>query len=202
MPRTRALLEAEAAVLGPEVMYRRLKAIDPEAASKIEPSNGRRTVRALEVAAITGRPFSAFARNWDLYPKHFVRAAGVDVPRPVLHRRIEERVLAMMPGLLEETGHLLDRGFRSFLTSSQAIGYAEAVACLEGGIGLDEAATLTIRRTKALARRQAAWFRRDPRIRWFRTEGDGALEAVDQILTYLRDGRPENPARSIARVEA
>lgn len=200
-PETRALLEAEAAVLGSAALYRRLEAFDPEAARKIEPTNARRTVRALEVAAITGRPFSAFASHWDDYPSHIVRAAGVDVPRSVLHRRIEERVRAMMPGLLDETRQLLDQGFRSFLTSSQAIGYAETVACLEGGIGQDEAAVLTIRRTKALARRQMAWFRRDPRIRWFLAEEDGALGVLDEILAYLREGRPGMALRGIATVE-
>ncbi|MGH2555247.1 MAG: tRNA (adenosine(37)-N6)-dimethylallyltransferase MiaA [Actinomycetota bacterium] len=201
MPQTRALLEAEAVVLGPEAMYTRLVALDPDAARKIESGNARRTVRALEVAAITGKPFSAFARDWDVYPSESVRAAGVDVPRPILHRRIEERVQTMVPGLLEETRRLLDRGFRSFLTSSQAIGYAEAVACLEGGIGQDEMMAATIRRAKALARRQMAWFRRDPRIQWFPTEEDGAYGVVDQIMTYLREGRMGTPARSVATVE-
>jgi tRNA dimethylallyltransferase len=201
-PETRSLLETEAKAIGSAALYRRLQEFDPVAATKIDPSNARRTVRALEVAAITGKPFSAFARDWDVYPSEFVRAAGIEVPRPILHRRIEERVRTMVPGLLEETRHLLDRGFRSFLTSSQAIGYAEAVACLEGGIGQDEMAAVTIRRTKALARRQMAWFRRDPRIQWFQTEEDGAHGVVDQIMTYLREGRPGTSARSITTVEA
>jgi tRNA dimethylallyltransferase len=200
-PETRLLLETEANAIGSAALYRRLQEFDPEAATKIEPTNARRTVRALEVAAITGKPFSAFARDWDVYPSESVRAAGVDVPRPILHRRIEVRVQTMVPGLLEETRRLLDRGFRSFLTSSQAIGYAEAVACLEGGIGQDEMAAVTIRRTKALARRQMAWFRRDPRIQWFRTEEDGADGVVDQIMTYLREGRLGTPARTVATVE-
>lgn len=201
-PETRSLLETEAVAIGSEALYQRLQALDPEAASKIEPSNARRTVRALEVAAITGRPFSAFALDWDAYPSDFVRAAGVDIPRPILHRRIEDRVAAMIPGLLEETKELMDRGFRSFLTSSQAIGYAEAVACLEGRISHDEMAALTMRRTKALARRQMAWFRRDPRIRWFATQEDGAVGAVDQILAYLREAEPAVPATTAAMMEA
>jgi tRNA dimethylallyltransferase len=188
-PRTRGLLETEAAVLGPLAMHSRLAGFDPAAAHKIEPGNVRRTVRALEVAAITGRPFSAYGRAWGRFPRRAVRAAGVEVPRSVLHRRIERRVEAMMPGLLKETGVLLARGSGRFLTSSQAIGYAEAVAVLEGTLSEEEAAAATVRRTKALARRQMAWFRRDPRIRWFPAGEGGALAVVPEILGYLRGSR-------------
>jgi tRNA dimethylallyltransferase len=201
VPETRALLEAEAAAVGPEILFGRLEDLDPEAARKIEPSNGRRTIRALEVAAITGRPFSSFARQWDAYPNHGVLAAGIDMPRAILHRRIEERVRGMMRGLLEETGRLLDAGLRSFLTSGQAIGYAEAVACIEGRFGEDEAAAMTIRRTKALARRQMAWFRRDPRIEWFRAGEEGAPGSGDEILSYLRGGRSATAQKNMATVE-
>jgi tRNA dimethylallyltransferase len=200
-PETRALLDAEAHVLGPEVLHQRLEGFDPEAARKIEPGNHRRTVRALEVAAITGRTFSDYARHWDTYPSGAVRAAGIALPRPALHRRIEGRVHAMMPGLLAETRGLLDRGFGSFLNSSQAIGYAEAVALLEGVIDEHEAATLTIRRTKALARRQMAWFRRDPRIRWFEAGEGGATAAIPQIVAYLRGDRMGVPTMTAATVE-
>jgi tRNA dimethylallyltransferase len=190
----RALLEAEAAVLGAEAMHRRLAGFDPAAAERIEPRNARRTVRALEVAALTGRAFSRNRRGWDRYPSSSVRAAGVDVDRAVLHRRIERRVEAMMPGLLEETRRLVAGGARPFLTSSQAIGYAEAIACLDGGMDRAEAAAVTVRRTKALARRQMAWLRRDPRIRWFPAGPEGALSVVDQVAEYLagpaRGGRP------------
>jgi tRNA dimethylallyltransferase len=151
----------------------------------------------LEVAALTGRAFSSFARDWDHVPETAVRAAGVDLPRALLHRRIERRVLAMMPGLFQETRDLLDRGFAHFLTSSQAIGYAEAVACLEGAIEEDEAAALTIRRTKALARRQMAWFRRDPRIRWFPAGEKGAPALVQEIVKYLRGDEEELQTESM-----
>jgi tRNA dimethylallyltransferase len=185
-PATRALLEAEARVVGPDALHRRLAELDPAAASRIEPPNVRRTVRALEVAAITGRPFSDFAKDWDRYPSETVRAAGVDCPRPVLARRIERRVAAMVPGLLAETRALMEGGFVAFLTSTQAIGYAEAVAFLEGVIGEDEMVARTVRRTKALARRQMAWLHRDPRIRWFATGDGGASEVVPELIEHLR----------------
>ena len=195
-------LQTEAAVLGPDALHARLSSFDAPAARKIERGNVRRTVRALEVAAITGRLFSSYAEAWDRYPEGVVRGAGVDVPRPVLHRRIERRVLAMLPGLLEETRRLLDQGFGRFLTSSQAIGYAEAAACLEGEIGQEEATARTIQRTKALARRQLAWFRRDRRIRWFPAGEDGAPALVPQLMEYFREGISEREAarRSPAEV--
>ena len=201
LPAIRALLEAEAAALGTEALHRRLEAFDPEAAAKIEPTNARRTVRALEVAALTGRAFSSYSVAWDRYPSAAVRAAGIDLPRQDLHRRIEQRVSAMMPGLLDETRILLARGFGSFLTSSQAIGYAEGVACLEGAIGEEEAAAMTIRRTKGLARRQMAWFRRDPRIRWFPAGPEGAVGLVDEIIGYLGETHVETAVRSVAAVD-
>jgi tRNA dimethylallyltransferase len=202
MPETRALLQTEAAILGPAALHARLEAFDPDAARKIERANHRRTVRALEVAAITGRAFSDFARDWDTYPSEAVRPAGIALLRPALHRRIERRVRAMLPELLAETRRLLDRGFGSFLTSSQAIGYAEAVALLEGAIDEEEVATLTIRRTKALARKQVAWFRRDPRIRWFEAGEEGAIPAIPQIVAYLRGDRAEVPTMTAATVKS
>jgi tRNA dimethylallyltransferase len=182
---TRATLEAEAVALGPEALHRRLAEFDPVAAGRIQPANLRRTVRALEVAAVTGRPFSTFGDDWERYPRENVRVAGIDMPRDVLNARIESRVDAMMPGLLEETRVLVERGFGGFLTSIQAIGYAEASACLAGEASQAKTAATILRRTKALARRQAAWFRRDPRVRWFAAGAEGAEGIAGDLIEYL-----------------
>jgi tRNA dimethylallyltransferase len=184
--RVRTLLEAEATAIGSARLLERLASFDPAAASRIEPANVRRTIRALEVPAITGQPFSSFAVEWGRYPSGRVRAAGIEVPRGVLHRRIEERCAANWRGLVEETRRLCERGFHRFPTSGQAIGYAEAMACLQGAMGEDEAVARTVKRTKALARRQMAWFRRDPRIRWFAAGASGAPGIVDELLGFLR----------------
>ena len=185
-PGLRRDLEIEAAALGPEAMHRRLVELDAAAAAKIEPANARRTVRALEVAALTGRAFSSFAAAWDRYPSGRVRAAGVAVPAEQLRARIEARVRHQYEGdLVDEVRALLDRGFE-FLTASQAIGYLEVAEHLAGRMSLDEAAERTIRRTRALARRQMAWFRRDPRIRWFEAGADGAAGLVDALEDYFR----------------
>ena len=182
-------LEAEARALGAGQMHARLAELDPVAAAKIEPDNVRRTVRALEVAAVTGRTFSSYAGALERYPTWHVRAAGIDIARPALSRRIEARVEAMLAaGVLDEVRGLLDRGLFGWLTSSQAIGYAEFARHLRGELSLREAVAGTVKRTKALARRQLAWFRRDPRIRWFATDERGAQAVVDDVTEYLRDG--------------
>jgi tRNA dimethylallyltransferase len=186
-PTTREELERDAAALGPDVLHARLVDLDPVAAEKIEPENVRRTVRALEVAAVTGRRFSSFAEAWERFEPERVRAAGVDVPREVLARRIEERVSAMVDaGFADEVRSLVEQGFGGWLTASQAIGYAELARHLAGELSLDEAVAGTVKRTKELARRQMVWFRRDPRIRWFPAGQEGAVAVVDELVGYLR----------------
>ena len=185
-PVVRASLEAEADDLGADALYRRLADMDPVAAARIEPGNVRRIIRALEVTAISGAPFSSFASAWDRYDADRVRAAGVRVDREAHTMRIGERVFAMLRnGWLEEVRGLMDRGFGAWLTASQAIGYAELAEHLEGRLSLDEAAERTVKRTRELARRQMAWFLRDPRIRWFDAGAGGASEVADEIRAYL-----------------
>jgi tRNA dimethylallyltransferase len=184
--RVRAELELEADTAGVEALYRRLEDLDPVAAAKIDPGNVRRVVRALEVAAITGSAFSEFAAAWERYDPSRVRVAGIRVPAALLGARIAERVDSMLAlGWLEEVEGLLARGFGSWLTSTQAVGYSELARHLDGRLSLEEAWEGTVRRTKNLARRQMAWFRRDPRVRWFDAGEGGAAEVVDAILPFL-----------------
>lgn len=184
-PRLRRILEAEGRALGPDGLHTRLKDVDPAAAGKIDPSNVRRTVRALEVAGLTGKRFSSFASGWDRYPSERVLAAGIAPPASELDARIRARVHRMLDGgLIEEVRSLLANGAGPFLTASQAIGYLEVMDHLSGRLTIDEVVTRTVRRTKDLARRQMAWFRRDPRVRWF--EAEDASAVIDEIEEYLR----------------
>jgi tRNA dimethylallyltransferase len=185
-PVVRADLEREAGSVGLDHLYGRLRALDPVAAGKIEPTNARRVVRALEVPAVTGTEFSAFAGAWARFDAGRVRAAGVAIPRAALGRRIDERVSSMFAaGWVEEVRGLVERGLGNWLTSTQAIGYAELTRHLDGRLSLDEAWAAAARRTRNLARRQMAWFRRDPRIRWFDTGAGGAMDVVDDVGVYL-----------------
>lgn len=181
----RQTLDAEALALGPHSLHARLMEVDPAAAKKIEPSNVRRTVRALEVAGHTGRRFSSFAGAWERYPAGRVIAAGISVRPDVLDARIRHRVQRMLDtGLIDEVRALLAKGAGRFLTASQAIGYLEVVDHLRGRLTIDEVTSRTVRRTRDLARRQMAWFRRDPRIRWFETDDAAAL--IDEVEEYFR----------------
>jgi tRNA dimethylallyltransferase len=186
-PDARAELETRADELGAERLHARLTELDPGAAARIEPENVRRTVRALEVVAVTGRPFSSFAAMWERFDPERVRAAGVAIPREILTRRIERRVAGMVEGgVLDEVRSLVDRGWEGWLTSSQAIGYAEFARHLAGRLSLEQAVTETVRRTKELARRQMVWFGKDPRIRWFAAGDEGAVAIVDELTRCLR----------------
>ncbi|HWC70974.1 MAG TPA: tRNA (adenosine(37)-N6)-dimethylallyltransferase MiaA [Actinomycetota bacterium] len=185
-PAVRAQLEAEADAVGIDVLHRRLQQLDPIAAAKIDVANVRRVVRALEVPAITGTPFSAFSEAWTHFDPGRVRAAGIDIETQTLARRIADRVSAMFAaGWLEEVRGLVERGFGSWLTSTQAIGYSELARHLDGRLSLEEAWEGTVRRTRNLARRQVAWFRRDPRVRWFEAGIEGAAAVSDDVLAYL-----------------
>jgi tRNA dimethylallyltransferase len=183
----RAQLEAEAAAVGVARLHARLEHLDPIAAARIDPSNVRRVVRALEVPAITGTPFSAFSEAWGRYDPGRVRVGGIRIESQTLARRISDRVSAMFAaGFVDEVRGLVERGSGSWLTSTQAIGYSEVARHLEGRLSLEEAWEGTVRRTKNLARRQIAWFRRDPRVRWFDAGIGGAAEVADDVLAFLR----------------
>jgi tRNA dimethylallyltransferase len=188
-PGTRRLLETEARAIGPEALHARLVGMDPEAAARIEPRNARRTIRALEVAAVTGRPFSSFAGDWERFPEGHARIAAVWIERPTLYRRIEQRVDRGFDALLEETRRLMAAGHGAFLETAHVIGYAEAIAVLREEIGQEEARRRIARRDKALSRRQLAWLRRDPRVRWFEAGEEGALGVAARIVRYLRGDR-------------
>lgn len=167
-PEVRADIEAVADEEGAEAMYRRLEELDPEAASRIQPENARRIVRALEVIELTGRRFSEFRTGWDEYDAIYdLRALGLTKPREELDRRIDERVDRQIEqGLVDEVKGLVDRGMGRSVTSGQALGYAQILRFLDGQVTLDEAIDEIKRRTRRFARRQLSWFRADPRIEW------------------------------------
>jgi len=163
----RAQLEQDLIDLGPIAMHKRLELLDEVAASRIEPQNGRRTVRALEIVMITGEPFAASL------PEQFesflpVLEIGLNSAREHLVERLATRVRGMWSvGLIEEVRGLIDKGIRDSKTASQAIGYAQALASIDGRLSEEEAIDETILLTQRYARRQMSWFRRDPRINWF-----------------------------------
>lgn len=162
----RARLEDELETVGSGALHARLRALDAVAASRIEPENGRRIVRALEVIELTGEPFSARLPERTYADPRTIQI-GVDIDRATLAERIEQRVEEMFDaGLIEETRRLLDQGLAESRTARTAIGYREAVAVIRGEMTATEARTRTAAATRRFARRQDAWFRKDPRVFW------------------------------------
>ena len=178
-PAVRAELEAEPDTAA---LHQRLHRVDPLAASRMLPSNRRRVVRALEVTLGSGRPFSTFGPGIGTFPPSRFRIAGLWLPRPVVGRRIEERFAAMVAaGLVDEVRRLAARPRGLSRTARQALGYREVLRALEEGAPLAAAAAESVRRTKAFARRQRVWWRRDPRITWFGA-AENPLDVVPALL--------------------
>jgi tRNA dimethylallyltransferase len=182
-PVVRRELEAELAEIGAHALHRRLTEIDPAAAELILPDNGRRIVRALEVVRITGRPFSATLPGHEYLDPDTV-TIGVDIDRPTLDRRIEQRVRQMFDaGLVEEVRRLLDEGLAKGRTARTAIGYRQVAAYLAGETSLDQAVDATLAATRRFSRRQDGWFRKDPRVGWVRWDDPDRVERAVQLVT-------------------
>ncbi len=178
-PEERAAVEAEADTAA---LHRRLADLDPVAAARMEPTNRRRLVRALEVTLGSGRPFSSFGPGLDAYPPSSFAQVGLRLPLEDLDARIDGRIDAMLDGgLLDEVRGLLADGRGLSVTARQALGYRELADHLDGRCSFDEAVLETRRRTRRFARRQLRWFRRDPRITWL-DAGDKPLALPPEIL--------------------
>jgi tRNA dimethylallyltransferase len=181
-PQVRARLEQEAHAAGAPTMYARLRDVDPIAAQAIQPGNVRRVVRALEVVELTGRPFSAtMPRREHLRPTLMI---GLRLDRPTLDQRIAARVERMWAqGLLEEVQHLEQLGLRRGRTASRALGYAQALAQLDGTLTQEEAMAQTAAVTRRFARRQESWFGPDERVVWLDA---GEPRLVEQAVARAR----------------
>ncbi len=176
-PELRAELDALVASEGIAVLHRRLGDLDPAAAAKMEPTNVRRVVRALEVTIGSGRPFSSFGPGVDTYPPVAFLQFGLRWPRPLLAKRIAERVHRMIDsGLVAEVESLAAGPVSR--TARQALGYKEILEYLSGACSLEAAIETTITRTRQFAVRQERWFRRDPRIRWINIDDDPVATAL------------------------
>ena len=163
-------------------LHARLAALDPLGASRMEPTNRRRVVRALEVTLGSGRPFSAFGPGLEAYPASGVAQVGLTLGPEETERRIVERFAAMVDaGLVDEVRALAARPAGMSRTARQALGYRELLAHVEEGRPLDDCLDEAVRRTRQYARRQASWFRRDPRVRWARSEREAA-SMLEQAL--------------------
>ena len=178
----RAELEEQLEQLGHHEMHAKLAKLDQVAASRIDPNNGRRIVRALEIVMITGEPFAAsLPEEFVSYRPNF--QIGLNSDRANLVERLAVRVQKMWTdGIVDEVQGLVGQGLRESKTARQAIGYAQALKEIDGEISKAEAIAETTLLTQRYARRQMSWFRRDPRIHWFDYQDPEVHQKLREIV--------------------
>jgi len=183
----RQALEDWAKEVWPYGLHARLATLDPEAASRIDPRNQRRTVRALEVILSSGRLFSEQRRR--VAPPYHLLLLGLSRPRAELYARLDARLESMLAaGFVAEVQGMLARGYSPSLPALSAIGYREIAAYLLGKISLDEAILRIKRATRTFVRRQSNWFKAgdlhpgDQSIRWFEV-GPATVDEMQSVIT-------------------
>lgn len=178
-PTVRAKYEARLSDIGVDALHAELAEVDPAAARIIEDKDPRRTVRALEVIELTGKPFQASQPPKNAAPRWGTRILGLRTNAEWLNPRIELRTKLMFEqGLIDETRGLVDAGLVRDSTAGRAIGYAQVLALLDGELTEAEAVEQTITGTRRYVRRQRSWFNRDPRTVWLDAAGDDVVGAA------------------------
>ena len=174
----------------PEVLYERLKEIDPEYAANIHANNVKRVTRALEYHYLTGQKFSEHnAEQKEKETPYDAAVISLTMDREKLYERIELRIdLMLEQGLLEEVKGLLDRGYTPDLVSMQGIGYKEFIPYFNGECTLEEAVTQLKTNTRRFAKRQLTWFRRQIDGLWIDLSKATGEEALEDVLDYLKEG--------------
>ncbi len=189
----RARLEAEAAAEGPEAMWQKLHAVDPQAAAAIHPNNRKRVLRALEIYRQTGTTMSGqVAASLPQQAPYDALVIGLRfADRAALYSRIERRVeLMLQAGLLQEA-QLVWQNADRYTTAAQAIGYKEFFAYFTGEMPLDVCVDALKRASRRYAKRQLTWFARMPQVQWLEmdTLADPAAAAADLAAVWLQDGQ-------------
>ena len=195
-PSADAALRAKLAEDPPDVLHARLAEIDPAAAARIHANDTRRTLRALEVHALTGKPISEHQQQWDAPHRHTATWFGLHWEKEAINRRINARVKQMLAGgWLEETRQLIDHHPTFSRTAGEATGYAELIQHVRGRLSLDDAAEQIKIATRQLARRQMKWFRRWTQVTWLPgqqpvEDNAAAVCSLPRVATPERNVRP------------
>ena len=183
-PALRKKIEREIATDGLPAVFKRLVALDPEAAYIVDPKNPRRVIRALEVTILTGKPFTASHRKND--PLFDTLTLGITQPDDILRQRIDSRIDDMMrDGLVKEVRSLIKK-YGPQQAAFDAIGYREIIDALRRDSAaprsktlMDNAVSQMKLNTWHFAKRQMTWFRKDKTIRWITTLRDAEREVED-----------------------
>lgn len=178
-------------LLGGEAMRERLRAVDPERAQKLAPTDRRRIIRALEIYTLTGKTMTSHDDESRLrepaYQALYIVLEYAD--RTLLYRRIEQRVDWMCEnGLFEETEALLRRGISPESTCMQAIGYRQAAQAIRGEVSREEAVLQIKQATRRYAKRQLTWFRRRDDALRLQPDRMSEEEMLARILCAFREG--------------
>ncbi len=182
----RNLIQSWANSIGKVELHRKLKILDPDAAGLIDPSNVRRTIRALEVVFRTGKRFSELRDR--SAPRFPILMIGLKRPRAELYKRIDDRIEEMITdGFISEVERLLKNGYSLQLPTISAIGYKEIGEYLNGQLSLEDAKIAMKRRTRIFVRRQANWFKEsDSTIHWFNMDPSPKDSIVRLIKKHRR----------------
>jgi tRNA dimethylallyltransferase len=170
---------------GAEALHARLRTLDSVAAQRINPRNVRRVVRALEVCLMTGRPISEQQRKSP--PPYRILRIGLWLPRPLLYRRIDQRVERMLAaGLEKEVRRLVAKGYGFDLPAMSGVGYGQFAPYLEGKATLEDVVCSIKRTTRRFVRHQSNWFRQDdPHVQWFEAWPDPFPAVSDLVHRFL-----------------
>ena len=183
-PKIRERLEQREREEGAGALFEELRAKDPQAAERMDPRNPRRTIRALEVIELTGRPYSASLPRYR-YVIPTVQI-GLDLDRADLDRRIDIRTARMREdGFLDEARRLRPH---MGLTASRALGYQQMFDLLDGLWDERDAWADVAQKTKRLARKQMGWFGRDPRIHWLQALNPALVDNAMAIIVHADNG--------------
>jgi len=201
-PAIRARLNREAEAVGVRALHERLRRLDSATAERVHAGDRFRIVRALELFEITGRrPSEIRPGLWDP-PRVAVSAFLVLTrERKELYRLVDERCRRMWEGgLMEEVQRLLHAGCDPAARPLQALGYRQALACLQGRLPESEALADMQRATRNFAKRQLTWFRREPAAEWVTVSGWEWVEPLAEELSARLASR--EGSRGVARTRA
>jgi tRNA dimethylallyltransferase len=182
----RRRLEREAELAGTPALHERLATLDSSTAARLHPHDRRRIVRALEVIELTGRPLSELQAQHDVPAPSSVPVFALSLPRAELHERINRRVVNFFEaGLVDEVRALLDGPRPPSDVATQAIGYREVIAMLNGEASLSQTIERIQTRTRQFAKRQATWFRGLAEVRPIAIASDDNPESVADRLAVV-----------------
>ena len=179
-------LEKEIEKSGLKSLYERLAEIDPTVTSTIHPNDRLRTIRALEVYQLTGKPISQWQKEHRFQEQPFeALKIGLNCERAELYDRINRRSTDMVAaGFVDEVRELVARGYSLDLKPLRSVGYAQMAKVVRGTLTIDAALEEMKQETRRLAKRQLTWFRGDSEIRWFHpTQVSEFLKIVRQFLS-------------------